>query len=666
MPATDKTKAPLAIEKPKMRLDHLLNKVVDATLRKELEREIGKLRMSKKFGLVYEEHLPEHVRLYELPIEAGTKVVKREARGEDVFIVESVTKTTASIIHEIDGNRENMLLKDLVVVKKFGEPIYPSLIPVDRVTRAEGKPYHTVINAENFHALQLLLYCYEGKMDVIYIDPPYNTGARDWKYNNNYVDSNDLYRHSKWLSMMKKRLLLAKRLLRPDGVLICTIDDYENATLSILLDEIFPDKTRLPIVIRYNRSGTPRLGLYRVHEYVHVLTNTELCHSSDETYMTTRNFRRNGNNSTRGARPTMFFPIMVDKKDLKIIDAGAPPQRNFHPKKQTEEESQYFSVWPIDNDGLERCWCWSPQRVRDKRDELKVRLKNGKVDLYFQTENTPIAGNHTVWTGTEFDAATHGSSLVQEITGIRFPFPKSLYAVKRAIELVVKNRPNALILDFFSGSGTTLHATALLNAEDQGNRRCIVVTNNEVSEKTADELAEKNIYPGNPRFEKHGICESVTWPRCKFAINGKRDDGTELTGEYIGGKKLSEGFEENLQYFRLGYLDPNAIEYREKLANILPILWLSAGGFGKYEELSKEGKWLMPKHSPYAVLINESAFAAFRKELKTRKDITHVFLVTDSEEAYRDMRTELSPKFMTKMLYKSYLHNFRINISQDI
>lgn len=656
-----------ATDKPYARLEYLLEKITDRVLRNELERETGKIRMHKKFGLVFEEHLPEHVRLYHLPLQVGSTVVKRNGPGNEVFLVQSISKNKATITHEIDGHTEETDPDELVIIKKFGDPIYPSLIPIDRVVRAKNKPYHAVINAENFHALQLLLYCYEGQVDVIYIDPPYNTGARDWKYNNNYVDSHDNFRHSKWLSMMKKRLLLAKRLLRPNGVLICTIDDYENATLSILLDEIFPDKTRLPIVIRYNRSGTPRLGLYRVHEYVHVLTNTDLCHSSDETYVTTRNFRRNGNNSTRGARPTMFFPIMIDKKDLKIIDAGAPPSPNSHPKKQTEDNGKYYSVWPIDNDGLERCWCWSPLRVREKSDQLRVRLKNGKVDLYFQTENTPIAGNHTVWTGTEFDAATHGSSLVQEITGVRFPFPKSLYAVKRALELVIKNRPNALILDFFAGSGTTLHATCLLNAEDGGKRQCILVTNNEVAEKSASELIKKKIYPGDPHFEKQGICESVTWPRCKFAVNGKRDDKTILSGEYLNGRKLSEGFEENIEYFRLDYLDPNDIAYREKLSDILPILWLNARAKGCYESMKKNGDaWFMPKESPYAVLTKEAAFASFRKALRTRLDITHVFLVTDSEEAYHDMCGELPPKIKAKMLYKSYLENFRINIPLNV
>src|SRR4029077_7195650 len=124
-----------------------------------------------------------------------------------------------------------------------------------RLDRAPGKPYHTLINADNFHALQLLLYCYEGKVDVIYIDPPYNTGARDWKYSNDYVDKTDTFRHSKWLSMMKKRLLLAKRLLKPDGVLIVTIDEHEVQHLGVLLEQHFAEYSRQMVTIVINEKG---------------------------------------------------------------------------------------------------------------------------------------------------------------------------------------------------------------------------------------------------------------------------------------------------------------------------------------------------------------------------------------------------------------------------
>lgn len=190
------------------------------------------------------------------------------------------------------------------------------------------------------------------------------------------------------------------------------------------------------------------------------------------------------------------------------------------------------------------------------------------------------------------------------------------------------------------------------------------MTNNEVGDKKEKELLEEGLQPGDADYEKYGICESVTWPRCKYAIQGKRDDGTELPGEYLNGRSLKEGFEENIQYFRLDYLDPNAVAYRKKLEDVLPILWLMAGAKGEIGSV-KNKNWFISKSSSFAVLMKESLFFEFKAEITNHKDLTHVFIVTDSEEAYRDMCLQLPSKFKTKMLYRSYLENFRINIAQS-
>jgi len=136
--------------------------------------------------------------------------------------------------------------------------------------------------------------------------------------------------------------------------------------------------------------------------------------------------------------------------------------------------------------------------------------------------------------------------MVRNIVGREFPFPKSLYAVQDCLKAIVRNKKDALILDFFAGSGTTLHATCLLNCEDDGNRRCILVTNNEVKESSAKTLNEQGYFPGDIEFEREGICETITWPRSKYVINGFRDDGTELSGEYLNGRKFNQGFDDNI------------------------------------------------------------------------------------------------------------------------
>jgi adenine-specific DNA-methyltransferase len=223
---------------------------------------------------VFEEHLPETVRLPRLPVREGELVALKRESGNQLWRVKRIRNDIAiceSKVESFPPTREvgkEFPIADLVVVRNFGEPIYPALVAVDRVQR--GGPdnrWHVHINADNYQALQLLLYCYEGKADVIYIDLPYNTGARDWKYNNDYVDKNDTFRHSKWLSMMKKRLRLVKQLLKPDGVFIVTIDEHEVHHLGNLLEEELREYSRQMVTIVINQKGVAQGRLSRVEEH---------------------------------------------------------------------------------------------------------------------------------------------------------------------------------------------------------------------------------------------------------------------------------------------------------------------------------------------------------------------------------------------------------------
>jgi len=245
-----------------------------------------------------------------------------------------------------------------------------------------------------------------------------------------------------------------------------------------------------------------------------------------------------------------------------------------------------------------------------------------------------------------------------------FAFPKSLYAVRDTLRAVTSHQPDALIIDFFGGSGTTLHATALVNHEMGGSRKCILVTNNEVTEKIESKLREQDVFPGDPKFERHGVAESVAWPRCRSVIEGRRMDGTPLQGDYLDGHPMSEGFNENLEYFRLDFLDPDEIARGDAFKAILPVLWMMAGCRGEREDSKGSTPWFLPKHSPFVVLIQEKQFHAFREKLAERPDIEWVFLITDSEENFSQMRRTLGRKYECVQLYKSYLDNFRIN-TQD-
>ncbi len=244
-----------------------------------------------------------------------------------------------------------------------------------------------------------------------------------------------------------------------------------------------------------------------------------------------------------------------------------------------------------------------------------------------------------------------------------FPFPKSLYSIKDCVSVAIGNRPDALIVDFFAGSGTTFHATCLLNAEDGGRRRCILVTNNEVSDEQVRTLHGQGRYKGDPEFEKFGIFERVTRPRCEAVVTGKRPDGTPVPGTHIGGRPLADGFEENVSFFRLNYLDPDRVDMGHQFAAIAPLLWLEAGGIGAWQQDAAgrdEPGYALPPGTPYAILFKESRFGPFLQALDARPDVTHVFLVTDSEEAYAEMRAALPSRIKTRMLYRDYLRSFRI------
>lgn len=252
------------------RLDDLIAQIKDSELKSKFESALTDLRRRHRFGLVFEEHIPESACLIRFPVLPGTTVQKKDdPDGKKPYRVKAVNaRGKATIEPEAGGDAETVAVKDLVTVKRFGDPIYPALSSLGAVQNGPAdKPHHAVINGENFHALQLFVYLYEGQADCIYLDPPYNTGARDWKYNNRYVDNKDSWRHSKWLSFMEKRLVLAKRLLKPDGVLIVTIDEHEVHHLGMLLEKLFPDYLRHMVSIVINPKGTGKLNFARVDEY---------------------------------------------------------------------------------------------------------------------------------------------------------------------------------------------------------------------------------------------------------------------------------------------------------------------------------------------------------------------------------------------------------------
>lgn len=646
-------------------INDLVAQIKDEALRRQIEAELKRVMKHKKFGLVFEDHLPEGLN---------------------------------------DG------------------PIYPGLEVVDSVRHAkDDQLWHALIQADNYYALQLLAYLYPASVDCIYIDPPYNTGAKDWKYNNDYVDTSDTYRHSKWLSMMKRRLLLAKRLLNPkDSVLIVTIDEKEYLHLGCLLEELFPEAKMQMVSIVHNPGGAIRVdALNRVNEYAFYLfigeakpsksTIAFLPSESSEKKKDAnrspiwRGLLRGGANPLRQDSPLKFYPILVDK-DGRVVGAGEPLPLNKRKEDYVVPEG-LTACWPIKQEGVEGRWELKLSTFEERlaqgyvkagevrkdgsrsiyylRNAEIERLEKGELISFGMTElgyldiqyNEKIDRStfpKTVWNNPRHNATEYGSNLIKSIIGKdRFSYPKSLYAVADSISFIVANKPNALIVDFFAGSGTTLHAVNLLNAEDGGHRRCIMVTNNEVSVEEAKTLTKQGYKPGDEEWEKLGIARYVNWPRTVCSIEGHDVNGLPLKGEYLGTdhRPMSEGFDANCIFFRLNFLDKDNVALGKQFRELLPLLWMKSGAIGTCPSIAGESvpDMLILPENDFAVLNEAKAFAEFMQQVQENESIRDIYLIVDSASMYREMAKALttampSRHLHTCQLYRDYLDNFRINI----
>lgn len=691
-------------------LNDLIQKIENPELRARIEEEVDKLAKQKKFGLVFEEHLPESSFLYGLPVKKGSKVARKTSgKIADLYTVLKIHDGVALCLKNGTEETEEIPVDELCAAAQFGDPIYPCLESIDCVCNApESSLWHTLIEADNYHALQLLAYLYKGKVDCIYIDPPYNTGARDWKYNNDYVDGNDQYRHSKWLSMMQKRLKLAKKLLNPnDSVLIVTIDEKEYLHLGCLLEEIFPDAYIQMVTTVINPSGSSRQQYFsRSDEYIFfvffgdakvVKNENDMIHPVETRTARWDGLIRRGANGRRSARPNLFYPLFFNSQDGTFNSVGeslliSEDRRNITPPKGC------FAVFPLSENGDEARWGLQQTTFLEKLKKGYVRfgkwkqgdisrtvshlqtgmmaaVENGEIDILGKNaDGSLILGESrkpvtplTTWVQSAHSAGDYGSSLLKRFfPSLRFEFPKSLYAVHDTIRFIVANKPNALIVDFFAGSGTTLHAVNLLNAEDGGSRRCILVTNNEVSDAEAKEMTARGIKPGDDEWERLGIARYVTWPRTVCTIEGHDVNGNPLKGSYLGSEiPMADGFKANAAFFKLRFLDKNNITARRQFKELLSTLWLKAGAFGKCPTIKAEvPDMLILPENRMAILNDEDQLKSFVKKVEQFPEIETVFFVTDYEKRFSLLVRSL-PNRTCYQLYRDYLDNFKINTAEE-
>lgn len=716
-------------------LDTLIERIADQKLRSEIQDQVGKLVSKTNFGLVFQEHQPEILTLPAFVITRGGKVAYKNHEKSGIWVVIRINGTVATLVSRDDRKvRVEAELDDLVVIREFGDPIYPGLQSVGKVSQGGDKPFHSVINAENYHAVEMLLYPYEGKVDVIYLDPPYNSGAKDWKYNNNYVDKTDEYRHSKWLSFIQKRLRMAKRLLNPNNsVLIFTIDEKEYLRAGLLIEEIFRGCTIQMVSSVIAPQGSARADAFsRVDEYLFFVFIGEagVTNGSDDMLFERKSesvdwdfLRRSGSNASRIDRERSFYPIFVDISTNKVREVG-----EYLPLGQSVDQVQgvpgCITVWPIRKDGSEGRWQLGAAGFRAALANGTVKL--GRVDktkktcaIYYlaagkieqiRTGEILVRGRNqdgsldlsydpllkmerpkTVWNRESHNARTGGSDLIKNLLpGRTFPYPKSLYAVEDALRFVVADRPDALVLDFFGGSGTTAHAVMRLNAADGGRRRSIVVTNNEVSVEEAEELLKQGIEPGDPEWERLGIFEYITKPRIEAATTGVTVDGSAVRGMYkkyaevntpcrctdddctgkvtetkfVNDSPMSAGYEENVEFFSLTYEDNQLVRLGHKFEAIAPILWLRAGAVGDRIDSIPESGWTVQQAGFYGVLTDIDQWEPFVSAVNAATDIRCVYIVTDSQAEFEAINVQIDQRIDSVRLYSDYLQTFEINTRQ--
>jgi adenine-specific DNA-methyltransferase len=725
----------------------LLDRVakIDPATAAELRRHIDALIKRREYGLNFEKHVPERVHLVGRPITVGDMVCFIPPRGQivveskDAWIVESITgrgaRRVAELHHADTGEKATRAIDDLVYAADFRDPIYPGLKSTGKVERGGDKPFHTVINAENYHSLEALMFAHRGKVDVIYIDPPYNTRANDWKYNNDYVDPGDVYAHSKWLAFMERRLKLAKRLLNPEAsALIVTIDENEFLRLGLLLEQTFSEATIQMVTSVISAKGAVRRGQFsRVEENIFFVTlgnarihqwTTNMLPSykedaqdedldneagSDEADSDEEEplipidwllLRRREPTSTRGARPNQFFPIFVYAGDGTLHSVGDVVEDDVL-RDTVPVPKGTVALWPLKPDGTEMLWGLTPDvlrrnwaegfarvnwkktqqngtvyylpsgtidRIRSGDITITGRALDGSVQGYITPDTSVLTPPKRVWHVKSHNAETGGTNVLSKlIPQRRFPYPKSLYAVEDTLRFIVGHKADALVVDFFGGSGTTAHAVMRLNRQDGGRRQSIIVTNNEVSADEQAALRSSGLRPGDPDWERQGICYYITKPRLQAAVLGTTPAGKPISGKnsryrFTDQFPMSEGFEENVEFFDLTYENPAHVELDMAFNRVAPLLWMRAGCEGRRIAMQAD---TFDIADTYAVLFDVDAAADFLKAVSKAIGLRVVYIVTDDEPQFQAIASQFPADVESVRLYETYLRTFEINTGKE-
>ncbi len=456
------------------------------------------------------------------------------------------------------------------------------------VENSDRKNYNFLLEGDNLHSLKLLEKTHRGKIDVIYIDPPYNTG-KSFTYADKTVESSDAFRHSKWLSFMKERLAIASKLLSNHGAIFISINDAEEAQLKLICDEVFGETNFIAVMPKKGSGGRQDSKWYAVvHEYVLCyaknselfIAGREIKSESDSKYpLTDENgnsyklqlLRKWGDNSLRENRPNLYYPIYYNEDE-----------NSFSLDKLYKNN---IEIYPILSQGEQGCWRWGKSTMLENMKKGKVEAKKVKGEyIPYERVYKPTCKQtkpYTTWID-DIDNNTGSALLKNILCADLFDYPKPLDLVIRILKMSSCEK-NYTVLDFFAGSGTTGQAVLELNREDGGNRRFILCTNNE-----------------------NGICENVTYQRLKTVITGKRADGTEY----------SDGISANLKYYKTDFVAKDSEKLSDELlAHIREMIQLEYG-------VKVDGR-------QYVMIMNDDEMDSFETNFSGYTDLKAVFINQD-------------------------------------
>lgn len=465
-------------------------------------------------------------------------------------------------------------------------PVFTEVEDKEIVGNPESEQYNFLLEGDNLHSLKLLEKTHKGKIDVIYIDPPYNTGSKDFIYNDVQVAYEDTFRHSKWLSFMASRLKLAKRLLSKKGMIFISIDDNEQSQLKILCDSILGESNYITSLIWQKKKGggNDSRHVATEHEYV-------LFYALD-----------------KEALDNIFIPY--GDEYLTRYKEKDERGRFFWDTFKRKSGKQYYPIKCPDGTILEKdengepiSWLRSESRFLSDLEQGEVRIIKIKDNWTVHFKQRQPEGYKPRSLMTEYGTTSDGAAELKKIfnkTNV-FSNPKPVDLIKFLIKFCAKD--DAIILDFFAGSGTTGQAVLDLNSEDGGNRKFILCTNNE-----------------------NNICEEVTYQRLKTVITGKREDGSE----YSQGQKV------NLKYYKTDFVDKESEEiYDDLLEHIKEMIQLQYGA--KID------------NQKYIMIMDDDEMDEFEKHFDEFKDIEVVFinqdvlLSTSQEKLLQNINTKIIP-----------------------